>query len=241
MKINRQIDVIGSMQSYIPLSEEKAASNNAHSAEFNEAYSEVPQEIDIKVLLNQLSEIDRKSLLKEIFSVELSQLESNAKNEGFNAGQELAQSTMQSQLSDHLCELDQHIDDWSNMISKFQSNHEWIIKDQKIFNSILFQAVTKLLIKEITDDEYVENLIKSLIRNHAMHDPKKIIISSEQYKQLVRLDKLNDLSSEIQVVADDSIGIGNFRLELDVGSIEHKMDDALNELKVGLLKLAMAD
>lgn len=224
MNIYKSLEVGGSTFSFVP---EKKPAVPQESLQ-NIGTNSLPS---IESQLLELAPSDRKRLLSQVFVSEFEELKNVSRNEGFTSGKLDAENLVQEAFKHQTEELTASIDSWKEMMLNKDKEIICKIDQEDDFRSLLFQATNKLLLKELTDKDYIQTVVLDLVNEFSSRKVKTLIVSELHYTHLKGSESVSPFSDVFDLQPDPKLLPGSFRLQFEQGFVEYDLDAVLVDFK----------
>lgn len=182
----------------------------------------------------------REALLQSLFASELQAIVKAERQKGFDQGLQEGQAQWQAtedKLKQELIETKASLErDLTEAVKTFGGAAPVIeLKDESVLIDIVYSAVLKIIEVQLVEAEYVREVVKTLAEEFSGQETLKLCLCARDRHILDELNLQSLLPANMKVIEEDNLLPGSYRIHIEGGAIESKLDEKLKNFKTLLL------
>jgi flagellar biosynthesis/type III secretory pathway protein FliH len=141
-------------------------------------------------------------------------------------------------LTEQQHELENITKQWSTLVNTMSKSTSIVIDNSPVIVQLVTDLLSKLIGYKVCDLDNMEVMINSLIEEYSSELPLNLSISPVNYQYFVSQNMENKISNKINVISDDNLLIGDYKLELQTGSVSHNISKVMKQIHEKLYLLS---
>lgn len=191
--------------------------------------------------LQSLDKVERDQLLNRLFADDLKQIVKLEQQKGFDQGLQEAKSQWQKRELELRNTIEQERQksqtELQQMIATFADKQPVVeLADESILVDIVYSAVLKIIDVQLAESDYVRDVIRTLADEFSGQETLELCLCSRDMHILSELNLQSLLGANMKVVEEDTLLPGSYRIHIEGGAIESKLDEKLKNFKTLLLE-----
>ena len=205
------------------------------------AVTPTPDINSITADLMTLDKTQREQLLQQLFADDLNHIVNQEQQKGFAAGQKQAEKQAEQQLDamkNEVAVQQQSLIEALNSAIKTFSAQPVVVEltDEAILLDIISSAVLKIINVQLSDGDYISALVNGLAEEFAGQESWQLDLSSRDCHLIKELKLDSLLPANMNVGEEDNLLPGSYRIHIDGGAIESKLEDKLRQFTHALIE-----
>lgn len=204
------------------------------------AKSKAQKMAQLKEQLLGLEKAERDKLLQALFAPDLQQIvkleQQKGREQGLKEGQEQWHEKEKVLVKDLEQKQQELLAALESSVKTFADAKPVVeIVDERILVDIVYSAVLKIIDAQIAEGDYVREVIRNLAEEFSGQETLQLCLCSRDLHILNELNLQSLLPANMKVIEEDNLLPGSYRIHIEGGAIESKLDEKLKNFKTVLL------
>ncbi|MFT4925221.1 MAG: flagellar biosynthesis/type III secretory pathway protein FliH [Phenylobacterium sp.] len=187
--------------------------------------------------LMTLDKTQREQLLQQLFGDDLNHIVNQEQQKGLAEGQKQAEQQLEAMKNDFAEQQQSLIEGLNDAIKTFSEQPMVVeLTDEAILLEIIYSAVLKIINVQLSDGDYISTLVTGLAEEFVGQETWQLDLSSRDCHLIKELKLDSLLPANMKVGEEDNLLPGSYRIHIDGGAIESKLEEKLRQFTHALIE-----